>query len=167
MSPQAEPLEPQTAISFCLPGGTNAPRLARQSVLSQLDQPATRAQASDAALLVSELVTNSVLHAHVGADQTLTVELRTLDDRLRIAVIDQGSELKPRMVPADSQKSGGFGLFLVDTLAAAWGVLHDGGGTTRVWFELLLDRDKAPRLSPASAPSASLGGRRPGAGVAR
>jgi anti-sigma regulatory factor (Ser/Thr protein kinase) len=130
-----------------LPGGTDAPRLARQSILSQLDGLATRARASDAALLVSEMVTNSVLHAHTGADQSLTVELKTLDDRVRITVIDSGSELEPRMLPANPATAGGFGLLLVNELSAAWGVLRGAGGTTRVWCDLLLDQGK-PGLPP-------------------
>jgi anti-sigma regulatory factor (Ser/Thr protein kinase) len=171
MTPKAEPQEPRAAISFCLPGGIDAPRLARRSILSQLDKPGTRTRASDAALLVSELVTNSVLHADVGADRTLTIELETLDDRVRISVIDHGSELEPHMVPADSEAAGGFGLLLVNTLSAAWGVLHDAGGLTRVWFELLLDWERPPRPlsrlpAAASASSVSPAAPRPGAGVA-
>ena len=58
------------------------------------------------------------------------------------------------MIPADPQKSGGFGLFLVNRLSAAWGVLRDGGGITRVWFELLLDSESAPS-QPSWVPAAS------------
>jgi anti-sigma regulatory factor (Ser/Thr protein kinase) len=145
MTPRPGQPESSTAVSIRVPGGVDAPRLARRSVLSELDAPATRARASDAALLVSELVTNSVRHAHTGADQSLTVELTTLEDRVRIAVIDSGAELEPHMLPADPAVSGGFGLQLVSKLSAAWGVLHDPGGTTRVWCELLLDQETAGR----------------------
>ena len=99
--------------------------------------PAT--SASDAALLVSELVTNSVVHAKVGPRRALTVEVTTLDDRLRIAVTDPGSRLRPCMLPRDPETPGGLGLLLVDELCETWGVWQDLGPTC-VWCELLLDQ---------------------------
>jgi anti-sigma regulatory factor (Ser/Thr protein kinase) len=93
--------------------------------------------ASDAALIVSELVTNSVQHANVGVHQSLTLELAWLDDRIRIAVSDPGSELEPRLLPADPTRLGGLGLRLVDQVALAWGVVWTEDAT-RVWCELPL-----------------------------
>jgi anti-sigma regulatory factor (Ser/Thr protein kinase) len=91
--------------------------------------------ASDAALIVSELVTNSVLHAEVGVHKTLVLELTRLDDRLRISVSDPGSELEPRVLPADPTRLGGFGLRLVEQLALAWG-MERTADATRVWCDL-------------------------------
>jgi anti-sigma regulatory factor (Ser/Thr protein kinase) len=99
--------------------------------------PAT--SASDAALLVSELVTNSVVHANVGAGRALTVEVTTLDDRVRIAVTDPGSCLRPCILPPDPETPGGLGLMVVDELCETWGVRQDLGPTC-VWCELLLDQ---------------------------
>jgi anti-sigma regulatory factor (Ser/Thr protein kinase) len=93
----------------------------------------------DAALLVSELVTNSVVHAKVGRRGALTVEVTTLDDRLRIVVIDPGSRQKPCMLPPDPEAPGGLGLLLVEELCKTWGVWQDLGPTC-VWCELLLDQ---------------------------
>jgi anti-sigma regulatory factor (Ser/Thr protein kinase) len=93
-------------------------------------------QASDAVLIVSELVTNSVLHAHVGVDQALWLELTTFGDHLRIAVTDPGSPLEPRILPSDPAAPGGLGLRLVDRLSSAWGVEHGAAGTTRVWCDV-------------------------------
>ncbi|HUE28799.1 MAG TPA: ATP-binding protein, partial [Solirubrobacteraceae bacterium] len=84
-------------------------------------------------------VTNSVLHADVGPDQTLTVELTRLAGRLRITVADPGSELEPHLTGADPRTPGGFGLFLVDELAVDWGSARDDVGATRVWCELALE----------------------------
>jgi anti-sigma regulatory factor (Ser/Thr protein kinase) len=107
-------------------------------VLARLDDQFARGRASDAALIVSELVTNSVLHAHVGEDQSLTVELTRLADRLRITVADPGSEREPCLQRPNGTLGGGFGLFLVDELAVAWGTARDDIGSTRVWCELQL-----------------------------
>ncbi len=121
-------------------GGMGAPRRARRSVLSQLERHITPATASDVAVVVSELVTNSVVHADVGPDGTVTVELMRLDDRVRISVIDPGSQLEPRILPPDHERVGGLGLFIVRELSDAWGVVRHGTGGSRVWCDILLDR---------------------------
>jgi hypothetical protein len=51
---------------------------------------------------------------------------------VRVEVQDQGYGPVRRRVPDLWQ--GGFGLNLVELIAARWGVDHDRG--TRVWFEL-------------------------------
>lgn len=129
-------------ICMRIPGGNDAPSRARRLVQAELAGNIPAATAADAALLVSELVTNSVVHADVGPRRTLTVDVTTLDDRLRIVIVDPGSSLTPRMLPADPGTPGGHGLLLVDKLCEAWGVWQDLGPTC-VWCELLLDREQA------------------------
>jgi two-component sensor histidine kinase len=119
-----------------IPGGGAAPGRARSHVLARLRGRTTPAAALDAALIVSELVTNSVLHADVGQAQALTLELATLDEHIWLSVTDAGSSLEPRMLPENRSTPGGFGLRLVNDLACAWGVQRDGSGRTRVWCEL-------------------------------
>jgi anti-sigma regulatory factor (Ser/Thr protein kinase) len=120
-------------------GGSTAPLRARRSVLSQLAGQLAAAGAAELALVISELVTNSVRHAGVGPDQTLTVECATLADRLRVTVTDPGSQLAPHLRSPDQVASGGYGLRLVESLSSAWGVTHGATGTTSVWCELPLD----------------------------
>jgi anti-sigma regulatory factor (Ser/Thr protein kinase) len=143
-----------------IPGGDGAPTRARRSVHAQLKGRIPATTASDAALLVSELVTNSVVHANVGPRRALTVEVTTLDDRVRIAVTDPGSCLRPCVLPPDPETPGGLGLLLVDELCETWGVWQDLGPTC-VWCELLLDQSppsvvttpvaNAPTLTPVQA----------------
>ena len=84
----------------------------------------------DARLLVSELVSNSVLH---GRGETIRLILdRPAPDHLRCEVIDDGHGFLPLARPAD-QEIGGWGLHLVEKLADTWGVRE---GSTHVWFEL-------------------------------
>lgn len=90
----------------------------------------------DVQLLVSELVTNAVVHA--GSD--VEVAVRLLSDVVRIEVVDRApvSMLRPASPEEDAES--GRGLMLVETLASAWGVEPIDGGKA-VWFEVpRLDR---------------------------
>lgn len=88
----------------------------------------------DAALLVSELMSNTVRHG--GETALLTVTLR--DGLLTVAVHDDGAGL-PEMhdeVP-DLSTTSGRGLQIVDRVADSWGVDLDAGGPGKtVWFRL-------------------------------
>ena len=119
-------------------GGGDAPGRARTDVLSQLDGEGWNVPRSDVAVIVSELVTNSVVHAKVGHDQALCLQLTPLGDRLRIAVTDPGSELEPRLLPHDPAATGGFGLRVVDQVSSAWGIVREVSGATRVWCDVPL-----------------------------
>jgi anti-sigma regulatory factor (Ser/Thr protein kinase) len=86
----------------------------------------------DACLLVSELVTNSVLHSNQPPGSPLHISGFALNGRVRVEVEDRGEG--PVRKRAADPVDGGFGLQLLDLLAARWGVTHEHG--TRVWFEL-------------------------------
>lgn len=89
-------------------------------------------------LLVSELVTNAVLHAR----SEIEVSVHLLADRLRIEVGDASDDFVRRRAAADDEGSGR-GMMMVETLAQAWGVDVRPGGKV-VWFELArLDREPA------------------------
>ena len=82
-------------------------------------------------LLVSELVTNAVLHA--GSDVEVMVRLSAT--AARIEVTDTSAEsIAPR--EATSEDDSGRGLALVGTLAQRWGVRPAAGGGKTVWFEV-------------------------------
>ena len=81
---------PRPVNSILIAGGRGAPARARRHLLTQLDAGIPASRASDAAVIVSELVTNSVIHAQVGTDRAILLELTALGDYLRIAVIDPG-----------------------------------------------------------------------------
>jgi anti-sigma regulatory factor (Ser/Thr protein kinase) len=83
-----------------------------------------------AALLVTELVTNAVLHARTAVE--LRLEIR--DDVLRLSVRD-GSPIVPSLKNHGLEATTGRGLGLVATLARNWGVSPGDGGKT-VWVEL-------------------------------
>ena len=84
-------------------------------------------QREDAALMVSELVTNAVRHG-IGA---ISLRIDVEGTALRVEVADEGNvEVAPSPTPG---AHGGWGLRIVEQLADDWGVL---AGSTRVWFRL-------------------------------
>ncbi|WP_414721117.1 ATP-binding protein [Streptomyces sp.] len=84
-------------------------------------------------LVVSELVTNAVVHT---ASARVVCELREGHDRLRIAVHDEGGPAGPRIRDCGAEERGR-GLLLVDAVCSAWGADPTGHGTGRVvWAEL-------------------------------
>jgi anti-sigma regulatory factor (Ser/Thr protein kinase) len=84
-----------------------------------------------AALLVTELVTNAVLHARTP----VTVDIQFHDDVVRIEVGDESDRLPvAHRGPPDAM--GGRGLAMVASHSRAWGVTPLPAGGKRVWFEL-------------------------------
>ena len=112
--------------------GLHAPLVARGHVSRWLDGRADADVRANACLLVSELVTNSVRHADQPPGTPLRITAAALDGLVRVDVQDQGRGLVRRRAP--DTREGGFGLNLVDMIAARWGVDDERG--TRVWFEL-------------------------------
>ena len=109
-----------------LPRDATAPRRARQLVEEHTG--ALEGERRDAiALLVSELVTNALLHGE--GDIVLTLEPR--GQVLRVEICDHG-RAHPH-VRETAGADGGWGLRLVDAMALRWGLGQDA---TRVWFEL-------------------------------
>ena len=130
-------------IAVRIPGGPEAPGLARETVRRELGARLPNQATDDAALLVTELVGNSVRHAGVSSAGHVLVDIRLMADRLRISVADHGSATVPRIGEREPDEPGGLGLVLVDRIASSWGVARDGSGTTRVWFELSLNAKDA------------------------
>jgi anti-sigma regulatory factor (Ser/Thr protein kinase) len=86
----------------------------------------------DAALLVTELVTNVIDHAR--SEAAITLELEMSDAWLRISVAD-GSSIPPVVRELSRENSRGRGMAMVEAIADRWGV-EDHRGGKRVWFEL-------------------------------
>jgi PAS domain S-box-containing protein len=101
-----------------------------------------------ATLLVSEVVTNAVLHA--GTE--IRLRYRPSATGVHIEVFDR-SRLMPNMRHYDEEATTGRGLGLVSALAASWGVRHEDNGKT-LWFELDRDRERERPSAPEPAPEA-------------
>jgi anti-sigma regulatory factor (Ser/Thr protein kinase) len=114
-------------------GGPHAPERVRNWL--QTTAKALPAELeSNLMLLTCELVNNSVLHGAVDERQVIEVELRATGSGLRAQVTDPGPGFAPTGRTREFDEPGGWGLVLVERLAASWGVERDE--RTRVWFEL-------------------------------
>jgi anti-sigma regulatory factor (Ser/Thr protein kinase) len=90
-----------------------------------------------AALLVTELIANSVLHAGPDAGEQVLLDVAVLPDRIRVEVHDQGPGFEPRARVTDDELGLHWGLDLVERLASRWDVVPgNGSGQTVVWFEV-------------------------------
>lgn len=118
-------------------GGPRAPSLMRSRLDSELSAGLPEQQLAELHLLTSEVVTNSVRHGRVGCDGWVSSSVAVTDDRVRVEVRDSAPVRGvPQLRKPDYEDGGGFGLFLLDEVAASWGVEQDSG--LCVWFELAL-----------------------------
>lgn len=126
-----------------LPADAASAGVARRCVRAWLQEWGWDAAEEVATLLVSELVTNALLHAHTDISLRVQANRR----RLRVEVRD-GNPRLPEMRRYARSASTGRGLRLVDELAERWGVEPGRDGKT-VWFEV------GPRPREVPAPEMS------------
>ncbi|HSO96358.1 MAG TPA: ATP-binding protein [Acidimicrobiia bacterium] len=122
-----------------LPPEPASPAAARRFVTESLAS-SIGAPVEVATLLVSELVTNAVLHARTP----MVLNVTARDGSVRVEVQDCSAAL-PALRYYDRTAPTGRGLQMLDVLASQWGVDTDDGYKT-VWFELAVgdDGDRGP-----------------------
>ncbi len=119
-------------FTYSISSGPEAACEARAVVTEALETRVGSDRLADVRLLVSELVTNGVVHGHgVDGDEHLTLNIAA-NGVLRVDVVDHGGGFTPEA--PRGEPIGGWGLMLVEGLADRWGVTRDG--ETRVWFEI-------------------------------
>jgi anti-sigma regulatory factor (Ser/Thr protein kinase) len=89
----------------------------------------------DTRLVVSELVTNSILHAGLSPNDQISLTVRVSAGSVRGRVCDSGPGFdmlsEPRPQPG---LKGGWGLPIVETISDRWGV--ERNSCACVWFEI-------------------------------
>jgi anti-sigma regulatory factor (Ser/Thr protein kinase) len=137
MSDAGHPLEADAHFPADGSSAGGARRFVRATLeawdLAELDEVAS--------LLVSELVSNVVLHAETDLD----LLLRRSEGRVRVEVHDRNPRLPERKFYSPTAATGR-GLVFIAELAQAWGAEPTPGGKS-VWFEL----DETPPASPAGS----------------
>ena len=84
----------------------------------------------DVKLMVSELVTNGIVHGGRGDDGAVILDL-AVNGEIRCSVLDQGPGFAARV---REDKRDGWGLRLVEQLSDRWG-MECSPRRTEVWFE--------------------------------
>jgi anti-sigma regulatory factor (Ser/Thr protein kinase) len=99
------------------------------------------------ALLVTELVSNSVLHSGITEADLVEVELTNWPGKVRLEVHDGGCGFVPGAPDAeDALEPGGRGLMIVAALSESWGVDRDPDGFT-VWCEVAVGERPPSRFA--------------------
>lgn len=133
-----------TAGRWTLNSEASSVRQARNVVRDFLAEAQLAKVDSDAAaLIVSELVSNAIIHTSDACD---TIELR-IDERLgtiHIEVQDHDSRPPtPRVDAIDAE--GGRGLVIVQSIASRWGWDEIAGNGKQVWCDLSSRRQRGTR----------------------
>ncbi|MFJ2769590.1 SpoIIE family protein phosphatase [Streptomyces sp. NPDC087300] len=145
---------PSAVVRTSLPGNPLAPAAARKFVRAaladwtELGVPAaagvTDRLADDAVLLVSELVTNAVVHAGTAVELLCRLDEAAPGEDAETLVIEVSDHHPSRAVrgeqgpPPPGTPEYGRGLHLVATLSDSWGITYRTG-TKTVWARLPVD----------------------------
>jgi anti-sigma regulatory factor (Ser/Thr protein kinase) len=127
MRPRRDSLPPVSALE--LPPSTDSVPMARQFARRAAD--GTSADVETLVLLVSEVVTNAVLHAR----SAIMLDIRPTADLVRVEVHD-ASPIEPRVHHFHVTSGTGRGLRMLEQLARRWGVKPNPKGGKVVWFEV-------------------------------
>ncbi|MFE2566005.1 SpoIIE family protein phosphatase [Streptomyces mirabilis] len=87
-----------------------------------------------ALLVVSELVTNALVHT----DGQVRLDITLINHRLRISVADTSPRTPVKPTSIGWEATGGRGILLVEAMSATWGTVPVSGGK-QVWSEIPLD----------------------------
>ncbi|MFD9733545.1 ATP-binding protein [Umezawaea sp. NPDC059074] len=125
--------EPATPVAVVLPAESGSCSRARRLVDEAVTNWGLPEEfADDAALVVTELVSNGADHAEGPLRLTVT---RT-ENGVRIEVHDRSGAM-PVVRPVSPESPRGRGMIIVNALSAEWGVAPDADGKT-VWAELVV-----------------------------
>ncbi len=123
-----------TQIDLRLNPNSEAVSAARHT-LDRLEGLLVPEKLEDVRLIVSELVTNSVRHAELSADEQISLAVAISGGSVRGRVCDPGPGFERPSAPKPrTDMSGGWGLPIVERISDRWGVEHNGCAC--VWFEI-------------------------------
>ncbi|GAA3730617.1 two-component sensor histidine kinase [Spinactinospora alkalitolerans] len=156
-----------------LPHVPSSVTAARQHLCSDLHDFGVGApEVDDAALIISELLSNALRHASPlpppfppdsvrvswnvvldtdGADSADGADGASSGGWIEISVCDGGAETLPRIARPSLSALGGRGLGIVQHLATKWGTEVDDA-TTTVWAVLEVPESGSPRAESSAAP---------------
>lgn len=107
------------------------PAQARRIIAEELSPLLSPRELDDVKLMVSELVTNGIVHGRREGDGPVMLDL-CINGDIRCAVLDAGPGFAERA--HHKEQRGGWGLRLVERLSDRWG-MECSPQRTEVWFE--------------------------------
>ena len=124
-----------------LPYAPASVAVARKRLAADLDAAGVvHAAVGDAALVVSELLSNAIRHARPLPGANVQVAWAVGNGSVEVAVSDGGGPTRPYPAHASVSALGGRGLDIVEYLSKTWGIRADPAGLT-VWAILAAPAD--------------------------
>lgn len=125
-----------SVLELELERNVEAPALARAAIVGFCqDSDSSPSTIATVMLLVSETVTNAVVHPDAKPPGTIALYARLDKEVIRVEVSDDGRGFTPK-ARTPGQLGGGFGLYLLEKESARWGV--ESTPQTKVWFEVAI-----------------------------
>jgi anti-anti-sigma factor len=122
------------ALHVVLAAGPHAPAEARAAIAEFSESHGLTSQTlATVMLLVSEVVTNAVVHPEIQSPAEISILACLVDAMLHVEITDQGAGFTPQ-ARDPGRMDGGYGLYLLDKAAARWGIERRAG--TTVWFDV-------------------------------
>jgi anti-sigma regulatory factor (Ser/Thr protein kinase) len=112
------------------------PAQARRIIADELSARIPAPVLDDVKLMVSELVTNGIVHGSTQGQSAVTLDL-LVNGHIRCRVLDHGEGFARRAGrggPGGWEGLGGWGLQVVEELSDSWG-MQSSAERTEVWFE--------------------------------
>ena len=129
-------MEVTEASVLMLPFAASSVGVARQRLVSDLIAAGIYDSAvCDAALVISELLSNALRHAGPLPGAKIRVAWRIDGGSVQISVSDGGGPTQPELGEPTQAATGGRGLRIVEKLSVGWGTSRDDEGTT-VWAQI-------------------------------
>ena len=153
-------MEVTESSALLLPFTASSVGVARRHLVSDLIEAGVCATAvTDAALVISELLSNALQHGGALHGSGIRVAWDLDTDSVRVSVSDGGGSTRPELGQPSPSTTGGRGLRIVARLSRRWGTLCDNEGTT-VWAEVLAMPLETVPVPAAAAESGGLAGAR-------
>ena len=128
--------EPARTAGLDLPATPESAGTARHFAHAQLAEWRLAALVDDVDLVISELITNALLHARadrrVSPRATIRLDLEYTGNNTLYCRVADDSALPPAPEQAGDTAESGRGLLLVEALSTAWGWSHEAPGKV-VW----------------------------------
>ena len=132
-------------VELQLPREPTAPARARAELREAVAGRLSDSDQATLTLLISEVVTNSVIHPDPAVGGSVGLQITAYADRVRVEVSDAGSGFDASSLRPRPREAGGHGLIVVDALASRWGTSRrDAEDGFCVWFELDVESQLLP-----------------------